>query len=183
MKKIILSLIIFTAALFATIKIVNVKAEVTAPVLTKGAQIRTDNYAGLKFVATTTPVDGATYGFVLAKGEVANLTVETVGSIKGETTSLNDNNQFYVTMTGFPETAYVQDFTVRAYVLVNGVYTYSEDTVTRNASEVAIGAKGKGSTGDFIDTVTSYTTSNYMKVYTDAYGRTLNKTRYFRSFQ
>lgn len=170
MKKIILSLIVFTAALFISLKFINVKAATVAPELIEGAQIRTDNNAGMKFVANATPVNGATYGMVIARGDVNNLTVETPDTIKGETTTLNDNNQFYITIVNFPEYAYTQNLTVRAYICVDGVYTYSENNVVRNISEVAIGAAAKGEAGDFISKVTKYTKENYMKVYTDELG-------------
>lgn len=170
MKKILLSLVIFAATLVFTVKLVSVNAENSAPVLVNGAQIRTDEYAGMRFVASAEPKVGLTYGMVMAKGEVANLTVETEGAVTGETSNLNASNEFTLTITQFRSEVYTQDITVRAYVYDGETYVYSDTSVTRNLAEVATGAALNGSVGDFIDSVTSYTNDNFVKSYTDAFG-------------
>lgn len=168
MKKIILSLIAVVALFAAFASTLNVKAaEFDAPVLENGAQIRTDGNNGMKFVASVAaPVEGATYGFVLAKGEVANLDVNTEGAITAETTTLNESNQFYMTIVNFREEVYTQDITVKAYVAVEGEYVYSDLSVTRNLAEVASGAAVNGEAGDFGAAVNEFVAANYMKTYT-----------------
>ena len=162
MKKIILSLVIFVAIFVLAGQALKTNAQ-AAPVLEEGAQIRTDEYAGMRFTAKATAVDGATYGFVLAKGQVANLEIGAEGALNYETAGLKEDGTYCLTITSFPEEAYAQDVTARAYVLVNGVATYSETQVTRNLAEVASGAANKNQSGEFGAAVKSYISSKYMK--------------------
>ncbi len=171
MKKIIYIFLMLLAIIVVTTKASNVKAA-SAPELIDGAQIRTDNLNGIKFVANVTPVDGATYGFVVGQGTVVDLTVDTPNTITGETTTLNEESQFYVTIVNIPERAYAQDLSVRAYVLVDGEYTYSTNIVTRSVGQVALGAQVKGTEGEYIETVAGSILENYKKVHVDYPGNT-----------
>ena len=169
MKKIILSLSALVLTFAVVVSTLKVKAA-NAPVLEDGAQIRIDEYAGMRFIASAEAIDGAKYGFVLAKGDVANPTVETEDSVKAETNGLKEDGTYCVTITDFREEVYTQDISVRAYVVVDGVYTYSETTVVRNLAEVASFA-ANGSTGEFVEAVNNYINANYMKTFTDTQGQ------------
>lgn len=171
MKKIIYIFIMLLAIIVVTTKASNVEAA-SAPELIDGAQIRTDNLNGIKFVANVTPVDGATYGFVVGQGTVVDLTVDTPNTITGETTTLNEESQFYVTIVNIPERAYAQNLSVRAYVLIDGEYTYSTNIVTRSVGQVALGAQVKGTEGEYIETVAGSILENYKKVHVDYPGNT-----------
>lgn len=177
MKKIILGLLVFVAGIFLTCNFIKVKAAATVT-LTEGASIRTDSHAGMKFQATVSEaVEGASYGMVFGKGVVADLTVESTGAVTAEVDSLDENMQYRVTMVNFPESAYAQDVTVRAYIRVGEEYTYSENIVTRNLAQLALNAKNRGmssvdeeSNPNLIANVEAYVAANYKKSFTDAQG-------------
>ena len=153
MKKVFLSLI--TVFMVLSLSVVLVKAnETTTVVLEEGVQIRTDGNNGLRWQASVTnPVEGQTYGFLFAQGEIADLTVETANVVNQEVTVLNEDGTFAATMVKFPKAAATQDISVKAYVKVGEEYIYSTNTVVRNLSEVAVAAYKKGLEGDFVKAV------------------------------
>lgn len=171
MKKIFYIFIALLAIFVVANKALNVKAA-SAPELIDGAQIRTDNNAGIKFVASATPTDGAVYGFVVGRGTITDLTVETPDVVTGEATGLSEENKYWVTITKIPEYGYAQDLSVRAYVRVGDQYTYSENIVTRSVGQVALGAQVNGTDGEYIQNVASYMLANYKKVHVDYSGNT-----------
>ena len=165
MKKVFLSLLTFFMVL--SLSVVLVKAsEATTVELVDGVQIRTDGNNGLRWQANVTnAAENQTYGFLFAKGEVKDLTVETAGVVNKEITELNENGSFAASMTKFPKAAVANDISVRAYVKTGNEYTYSENIVVRNLAEVALGAKNKAVAGEFVEQVVDYVEENYKKAY------------------
>ncbi len=170
MKKVFLSLI--TIFMILSLSIVLVKANTkTSVVIEEGVQIRTDGNNGLKWVANVTNhKDSNVYGFLFAQGELAEVNINTANVVnqivEGVTT---DEPVMSATMTKFPKSSANQDISVVAYVKDGDTYTYS-NVVVRNLAEVALGAKAKEETGDFIDEVVKYVGDNYKKVDQDVHG-------------
>ena len=154
MKKIFLSLL--TIFMVLSLSVVFVKAnESTIVSLEEGVQIRTDGNNGLRWVANVTNhKEGNEYGFLFAQGDLAEVTVETTGVEKRVVEGVTEEEPIMsATMVNFPKKAATQDISVVAYVLENGVYSYS-NVVVRNLSEVAVNAYEKGiATGDFVEAV------------------------------
>ena len=143
MKKIFLSLL--TIFMVLSLSVVFVKAnESTIVSLEEGVQIRTDGNNGLRWVANVTNhKEGNEYGFLFAQGDLAEVTVETTGVEKRVVEGVTEEEPIMsATMVNFPKKAATQDISVVAYVLENGVYSYS-NVVVRNLSEVAVNAYEK----------------------------------------
>ena len=170
MKKIVLSLL--TVFMFLSLSVVLVKANENATTvsLEDGVQIRTDGNNGLRWVANVeNHVESNEYGFLFAKGDLAEVTVETVGVAEYVVDGVTaEEPVMSATMTKFPKSAAAQDISVVAYVLADGVYTYS-NVVVRNLAEVAIAAKNTID-GEFVNAISEYVGENYKKTFTDAQG-------------
>ncbi len=139
MKKIILGLFVMLSALVLGTKALTVKAAATVT-MTEGASMRLDDPAGLRFEAKVSEaVAGAKYGIVFANGEVAadQVVVGATGVVNAEVDEVKEDLTYAVSMVNIPERAFFSDITARAYILIDGVYTYSEAAVTRNINEVA----------------------------------------------
>ena len=100
-----------------------------------GAQIRTEEPNGMMFIGQVTGNivgNDIDYGIVLGKGIQTNLTVDTPLAVTATVEKTDDEGNFYVTMINFPEIAYPLYVTARAYVIVDGVYTYAEEHVLKS---------------------------------------------------
>ncbi len=166
MKKIVLSLL--TVFMVLSLSVVLVKADETATTvsLEDGVQIRTDGNNGLKWVANIENyVEGNEYGFIFAQGDLAEVTVETAGArVAPVVEGITAEEPFMsATMVNFPAAAYAQDISAVAYVLVDGVYTYS-NVVVRNLAEVAVYAKNSVD-GEFVESIVDYVSENYMNTF------------------
>jgi len=169
MKKIVLSLL--TVFMFLSLSVVLVKADVTTTVsLEEGVQIRTDGNNGLRWFANVeNHVESNEYGFLFAKGDLAEVTVETAGVVKQVVEGVTEEEPYMsATMVNFPKAAAAQDISVVAYVKVGEDYSYS-NVVVRNLAEVAVYAKNSVE-GDFVNAVAEYVGENYKKTFTDAIG-------------
>lgn len=120
--------------------------------------MRLDSPTGLRFKGTVSgDVVGSDvkYGIVIANGDVTSVKVK-VGNqntVYGEVDELNSDGTFSVSMVNIPTRAFTSMMTARAYVKVDGVYYYSNNTLSRNIYEVALKAKADGITDDYIDYV------------------------------
>ena len=155
MKKIFLSLLVVFMVLSLSVVLVKAEGE-TSVALTDGVQIRTDGNNGLRWEAKVeNAAEGQVYGFLFAQGELTaeQLNKDTANVVAKEVEGLKEDGTYHATMINFPKSAAVQDITVRAYVKTGEVYTYSENVVTRNLSEVAVEAYEKGTEGDFVKAV------------------------------
>lgn len=155
MKKIFLSLLVVFMVLSLSVVLVKAEGE-TSVALTDGVQIRTDGNNGLRWEAKVeNAAEGQVYGFLFAQGELTaeQLNKDTANVVAKEVEGLKEDGTYHATMINFPKSAAVQDITVRAYVKTGEVYTYSENVVTRNLSEVAVEAYEKGTEGDFLKAV------------------------------
>ena len=126
MKKIVLSLL--TVFMFLSLSVVLVKADVTTTVsLEDGVQIRTDGNNGLRWFANIeNHAQGNEYGFLFAKGDLAEVTATTTGVVKQVVEGVTEEEPFMsATMVNFPKTAAAQDISVVAYVKVGEAYSYS----------------------------------------------------------
>lgn len=169
MKKIVLSLL--TVFMVLSLGFIAVKAsEPTKVELQDGVQIRTDGLNGMKWVANVVNHnDTNEYGFLFAKGEVAEVTVATPGVIKQVVEGVSEENTVMsATMVNFPKKAAHQDISVVAYVYDGANYSYSK-VVVRNLAEVAVTASNSVA-GSFVQSVVNYVSTNYMKTYTDGNG-------------
>ena len=158
----------------------NVKADSTIT-MTDGASVRTTgDYQGLRFLASVDTLEGSTeHGFFLAKGEHSLAEMQTaieagankVGDDKlVKKTAEGSETSFAVTIYNIDNSNYVTDITAVAYVYNGTSYTFDK-AVVRNIAEAALKAKTNGETGELLDTVTTYVSTNY---YT-AYKNNLNK--------
>ena len=155
MKKIFLSLLVVFMVLSLSVVLVKAEGE-TSVALTDGVQIRTDGNNGLRWEAKVeNAAEGQVYGFLFAQGELTaeQLNKDTANVVAKEVEGLKEDGTYHATMINFPKSAAVQDITVRAYVKTGEVYTYSENVVTRNLSEVAVEAYESGTEGDFVKAV------------------------------
>ncbi len=171
MKKVFLSLITIFMVLSLSIVLVKAEGETISIDLIDGVQIRTDENAGLKWVAKLeNPNADYEYGFLFAQGEVANLDVETLNVEKYVVEGVTaESTTIAATMTKFPKAAVAKDITVRAYFKnENDEYTYS-NVVVRNLAEVAVYAKNSVD-GDFVNSVIDYVGKNYKKLHQDTNG-------------
>ena len=172
MKKVFLSLI--TIFIVLSLSIVLVKANTntkTSVVIEEGVQIRTDGNNGLKWVANVSyHKDSNVYGFLFGQGDLAEVNINTANVVNQVVEGVTaENPVMSATMTKFPKSAVAQDISVVAYVKDGENYTYS-NVVVRNLAEVAVAAKAKEETGDFIDEVVKFVGNNYKKVDQDVYG-------------
>lgn len=166
MKKIFLSLLVVFMVLSLSVVLVKAEGE-TSVALTDGVQIRTDGNNGLRWEAKVENAqEGQVYGFLFAQGELTaeQLNKDTVNVVAQEVEGLKEDGTYHATMINFPKSAAVQDITVRAYVKTGEVYTYSENVVTRNLSEVAVEAKNSID-GEFVDAIAENVFANYVKQY------------------
>ena len=156
MKKLIVFISIFVVL---ALNALYVKANNNFTIsLYDGASIRLSSPSGLRFKAM---VDGnvngnnVKYGIVFANGVVSTdeLIVETdkLEVYYGETSTLNEDNTYYVSMVNIPSRAYTNTMTARAYVVVDGTYYYSSNCVSRNIYEVALATKELGTESNFIN--------------------------------
>ena len=155
MKKIFLSLLVVFMVLSLSVVLVKAEGE-TSVALTDGVQIRTDGNNGLRWEAKVeNAAEGQVYVFLFEQGELTagQLNKDTANVVAQEVEGLKEDGTYHATMINFPKSAAVQDITVRAYVKTGEVYTYSENVVTRNLSEVAVEAYEKGTEGDFVKAV------------------------------
>ena len=169
MKKVFLSLL--TIFMVLSLSVVLVKAaEETTVALEDGVQIRTDGNNGLKWVANVeNHVEGNEYGFLFAQGDLAEVTIDTANVVNKAVEGVTlEEPVMSATMVKFPKNAATQDISVVAYVLVDGIYTYS-NVVVRNLAEVAVAAKNTID-GEFVNSVAQYVGENYKKTFTDAQG-------------
>ena len=146
----------------------------TSDLKVNGAAIRTDEKTGIKFEAQASYVpDGElaieAYGIVVMLGEqsVENVHVdaeEAYGTLVSEAV----DGLYYLTIFNFPEEAYVNKITARAFVkLSDGSLVYADTVTVKSLAEVAIKAQyEEGLAGEFITTVVGNTNTNYQKVHT-----------------
>lgn len=159
MKKIITSILVIC---LLAISIISTKYLTAAQSFTieieSSASMRLDSPTGLRFKGTVSgDVVGSDvkYGIVIANGDVTSVKVK-VGNqntVYGEVDELNSDGTFSVSMVNIPTRAFTSMMTARAYVKVDGVYYYSNNTLSRNIYEVALKAKADGITDDYIDYV------------------------------
>lgn len=158
MKKIILGLFVMLVVVVFGTKTISLKADATVT-LKDGASIRLDDPAGLRFEATVSEaVEGAEYGIAFYRGETTKDNVVVGGNNVTEKAvdELNSNLSYSVSMVGFPEYAYSQKITARAYIKVGESYTYSDNVVTRSIVDVAVKAYENGTKSTLINTLYQY---------------------------
>lgn len=137
-----------------------------------GASVRTDDPAGIRFLAEVNSLEGsAEHGFYLAAGEHTLSAMETAieanASLVGgnklvKVPATGEDTSFAVTIYGMDELSeYLQDITAVAYVKVGDDYTFDK-AVTRNIMEVSFEAVSNGYTGSILTTVTAAAKANYM---------------------
>lgn len=158
MKKIIFGLFLFVALISLSL-LTPAKAESSFTIsMEDGASIRTTDPAGIMFKGVVTgEVLGTNvkYGIAFANGEVeaSKITVGATGVVSAEVSELNEDGTFAVSMVRIPSRAYVEEMTARAYVNIDGEYTYSENVVTRNIYEIAKKLKDEGNSNEFIESI------------------------------
>ena len=136
-----LTLISFVAA-----KPVNAEASVITMKETASVRIDPDGRNGIRFtgyVGYDVELDEDTFaGIIVAKGDVeAPVVTDDVIDVKAERFDEVNNSgagrAFNAVIWDIPQVAYAQDLTARAYICDNGVYTYSDNVLTRSLAEVA----------------------------------------------
>lgn len=151
---------------------VNATISTTSSVSVIGAQIRTDEFEGIKFVANTTYTENVKeYGVLVALGEVDinDIVVNGSGVFGATVKSIDEDNNFYLTIFNFPEKAYVMGITARAYlILEDNSIVYADTVTTKSLAEISLKAANLGVTGEFIDKIIQYVDSNYNKMFTDS---------------
>lgn len=142
----------------------------------KGAQIRTEDPAGIRFVASYTGEEEVkAYGVVLAwgKAEASEITLD--ATVNGKTTlygaveEQNENGVYHVTLVNVPEVSYVQEVTARAFIVKNdNSVEYSEQAVTRSLAQVSLlyANDNEVAEGSAVEAVVNYVKENYKKAYT-----------------
>lgn len=137
-KYILCFMLLFVVCCF---NFINVKAAASVT-LNEGVSIRTDGDNGLMFEGIVNgSVSDAEYGMVFIRGINKDFTVETDGVKTASVTELDENNKYRVTMVKFPDSAFAQNISVKAYIKVGDSYTYSSNTVTCNLYEKAVSYK------------------------------------------
>lgn len=167
-NKTLFFLTIVFISIFTISSLNKVNASSPSIVLTNGASVRTSGDNGLKFQAiVSNPTDNATYGMIFVRGRSNDFTVNTTGVFDASVDGLLAGNKFLVTMVNFPENAYAQDISVRAYVKLNNNYIYSDNTVICNLYEKAAKLKEKENyvESELIENIVANTKLNF-KVYT-----------------
>ena len=138
-----------------------------------GAQVRTDDPLGIRFVGKAEG-EYDKYGIAIAFGKataeevVLGATVNGEVVLSAEASSKDEDGQFYISLISIPENMYVQDVTARAYVVKDGVYTYSTEVAVRNLAQVSLAVKNAG--GEVVESVLTYVEANYMNYYEDLEG-------------
>lgn len=178
MKKLILGIILLVGALIIVLYFNNVLATEEPTVATyDGASIRTDDPVGLRFKGHVEGDfgEGAKYGFLMSKGSytkvemLQNQTAGKTASVEGDETVGGD---YFVSIINIPQSGYLQDITVLAYVDVGGNKTYATTSCTRNIYEVAITTAANGGRVDdgIVDNVLDYIEGNYKSYRVDGLG-------------
>ena len=146
-----------------------------------GAQIRTSGASGIRFVSH---IDLESMGLVeddievfgtlvgLGTGDFNNLYVDaaffngkTIVNIEAKSLADKENNYFYGSLTGFVESLYDKEMTVRSYIKKNdGTYIYSNSSMVRTLAEGAILAINSGINTELINDVSNYLSNNYCVV-------------------
>lgn len=176
LSKVILSslLIAFLLTAVVAFNFTTKAAEAEQAALTvKGAQVRTEGEAGIRFVGSYQGEEKVkAYGFVFAWGEATASEIEINKQVNGKDTlngavaELDDNNQYYIILVDVPEADYTQKVTARAFVVLeDGTVIYSEDAQTRSLAQVYLAAANDGTTTETVTSVINYVSENYKKAY------------------
>lgn len=154
---------------------VSAAADTNENLEVKGAQIRTTDPEGIRFVASYTGEEEVkAYGVVLAWGkaeasEIAlDATVNGKATLYGAVEEQNENNEYHVTLVNVPEISYVQEVTARAFIVKNDdSVEYSEQAVTRSLAQVSLlyANDNEVEEGSAVETVVNYVKENYKKVF------------------
>ena len=126
-----------------------------------GASIRTTEPVGIRFETTfkgLTAETASKYSFgtlvlptdMLGENALTHETADVVDIVKknyaDDTLSTDTEKVMYAVITDIPETAagYGRELAARSYYKVDGVYTYSDVTVTRSVAQVAANLLSQG---------------------------------------
>ncbi len=139
--KYITFVVVLSLLMIACINLFKVQAASTVT-LNEGVSIRTSGDNGLMFEGIVSEsVNNAEYGMVFIRGINKDFDVNTDGSFAATVEEVDEFNKYRVTMIKFPDSAFGQNISVKAFVKVDGTYTYSSNTVTCNLYEKAVAYK------------------------------------------
>ena len=146
-----------------------------------GASVRKDDYAGIRFttvVAASYDGEDKTFGTIVAPKKIldaANITAEDFTHATAKDASVvikdipvsvwdtskgtADKKVYNAVLWNTPASEYATEIVARSYVLENGVYTYTDNTVTRSCAQVAAYALADGETDSENGTLVNYVDS------------------------
>ena len=171
----IISVLLLTLVGFSNINVKAANAAVDANITVKGAQIRTTEPVGLRFVGDASNLDTTgvtTYGIVLAFGKtndtdnfVLNGTINGKEVISGEVNTIDEQTkQYTITLINIPESMYVQEISARAYYKKGDQVTYSNVIITKSLIQGALLEKNAGNNEKCINDVVNYVDDNYVLI-------------------
>ena len=167
-----------------TVKASAATVEETNPTtfaMVDGASVRQDEYAGIRFttvVAASYDGEDKTFGTIVAPKNIldaANITAGTFTHATAEDASVvikdipvsvwdtskgtADKKVYNAVLWNIPASDYATGIVARSYVLEDGVYTYTENTVTRSCAQVAAYALADGVADSAQGTLVKYVDS------------------------
>ena len=170
-KVLLFSLVLVMFALiFSGVEFKAAEVATSSTISVKGAQVRTSDPVGIRFVGTAEGEYDA-YGIAIAFGDVdvnqvvLGATINGKAVLSAEATEKDGDGQFYISLISIPEDMYVQDVTARAYVKNGEDVTYATTAAVRNLAEVTLAVKNAG--GEVVESVLTSVEANYKKVFVD----------------
>ena len=136
--KYITFIFILSLLMIACFNLFKIQAASTVT-LNEGVAVRTNGDNGLMFEGSvSSAVNNAEYGMVFIRGTNKDFDVNSNGAFTAAVDEVDENNKYRVTMVKFPDSAFAQNISVKAFIKVGDSYTYSSNVITCNLYEKAV---------------------------------------------